>query len=107
MACWPRYTEPRRADSAGDPDVTCIPALHGFDIDLRAVVTPEASISLRGGDLIIGPAFGPILAVVDFVRIALQGRLAVILSDSAVIAADRLIARLRAHESLAVGALAA
>ncbi len=90
-----------------DPDIACIPAIHGFDIDLRAVVTPETSLSLRGEDLVIGPAFGPILAMVNFVRAALPGQLAVRLSDEVVVAADRLIARLRARGSLAVAELAA
>lgn len=91
---------------ASDLDVAAIPAIHGFDIDLRAVVTPEASVSLCGEDLVIGPAFGPILAVVDFVRAAVQGRL-VILSDRAAIAADHLLARLRAQSSLTVADLTA
>ncbi len=36
--------------ATSDPDVACIPVIHGFDIDLRAVVTPETSLSLRGLD---------------------------------------------------------
>lgn len=97
-------TGPARAKRASDLDVAAIPAIAGFDIDLRGVVTPEASVSLCGDDLVIGPAFGPILAVADFVRAAVQGRL-VILSDRAAIAADHLLARLRIQSSLAVADL--
>lgn len=93
----------RPRNKTTDSDV-CIPAIRGFDLDLRAVVTPEASLSLHGEDLLIGPAFGPILAVVNFVR---AGRLAVRLSDRVVVAGDRLIARLRGQERLAVAELMA
>lgn len=95
----------RQQSQTSDSDIARIPAIGGFDLDLRAVVTPEASLSLNGEDLVIGPAFGPILAVVNFVRAALPGRLAVRLSDSVVVAADRLIARLRVQERLAVAEL--
>lgn len=107
MTCWRQKSEPERVVFPDDPEVACIPAIHGFDLDLREVVTPEASLSLRGEDLVIGAAFGPILAVVNFVRAALPGRRLVRLSDSLVVAADRLVEHLRARGSLAVAELTA
>jgi hypothetical protein len=93
--------------SPGDPDIAAIPALPGFNLDLRALVTPEASVWLRGGDLVIGPAFGPILTFVNFVRATAHGGLAVTLPHGGVISADRLVARLRVQQSLAIGQLTA
>jgi hypothetical protein len=93
--------------SPGDPDVAAIPVLPGFDLDLRGVVTAEASISLRGGDLVIGPAFGPILTFVNFVRAALHGNLTVTLPRGIVITADRVVARLRVRQSLPIDQLTA
>lgn len=54
------------------PDSAAIPALPGFDLDRRALVTPEASVFLRGKDLVVGPAFGPPLTVMNFVKAALD-----------------------------------
>jgi hypothetical protein len=90
-----------------DPtDVAAIPALPGFDLDLRALVPPEASVSLRGDDLVIGPAFGPVLTILNFVKAALDGCPAVTLPNGVVIAADRLLARLHARPFLPAGAFA-
>ena len=61
---------------------------------------------LRGGDLVIGPAFGPLLALMDFVRASVQGPL-VVFSDRVAIAADRKLARLCAQPRLTVAGLTA
>jgi len=106
MTAWHYDVSPQPL-SPGDPDIARIPAIRGFDLDLRAVVTPEASLSLDGDDLVVGPAFGPVLAVMDFARWALSGRLMVRFSDRLVVAADRLVATLRDRTSLSVAALKA
>lgn len=108
MALLQRYIpEPGWAACSGDADIAALPVLPGFELDLRALVTSEASVSLRGDDLVIGPAFGPILTFVNFVAAALHGGLTLILPDSAVITADRLLARLSIQPSIALGALTA
>lgn len=83
-----------------------IPALPGFDLDLRGLVDPGASISLRGDDLVIGPAFGPILTILNFVKAAFAARLVVHLPNGVLVAADRLLARLEGRSSLPVNAFA-
>jgi hypothetical protein len=88
-----------------DTDAAAIPALPGFDLDLRALVTPEASVALRGDDLVIGPAFGPILTVLNFVKAALDAHLVVRLPNGVIIAADRLLARLSGRPALPASAL--
>jgi hypothetical protein len=93
-------------DSTSDAETAAIPALPGFDLDLCALVTPEASVSLRGDDLIIGPAFGPVLTILNFVKAAVEGCLAVRLPNGVVIAADRLLAQLNGQASRPAGALA-
>jgi len=93
-------------DSTSDAETAAIPALPGFDLDLCALVPPEASVSLRGGDLVIGPAFGPVLTIVNFVKTAVEGCLAVRLPNGVVIAADRLLEQLDGQAPRPAGALA-
>lgn len=92
--------------SAPPEDMAAIPALPGFDLDLRGLVDPQASISLRGDHLVIGPAFGPILTILDFVKAAFTARLVVHLPNSVIVAAERLLARLDGRVSLPATAFA-
>ena len=89
-------------NSAPPEDIAEIPALPGFDLDLRGLVDPEASISLRGDDLVIGPAFGPILTILNFVKAAFAAQLQVRLPNGVNVAADRLLARLESRVGLPV-----
>ena len=93
------FLAPPVSDAA---EAAFLPTLPGADVDLSALVDTNASIRIESGDLILAPAFGPVVVLENFVAATADRTIAVLLPGGTVIPSDQLIDLLAAPVDFSV-----